>query len=71
LKQKENAMSFGSEAPGTALAEQKRMDETLDTMLRCCTALQSLCAGVDALSRRMDELEECEKAEAEPLKYTS
>jgi hypothetical protein len=59
-------MSFGSEA------ESKSMDETLDVMLRCCTALQSLCERTDALTRRMDAFEESEKAEAEPLahKYT-
>jgi hypothetical protein len=48
-------------------AEQKRRDETIDLMLK---GVASLCAGVDGLARRVDAFER-EKAEAEPLKYTS
>jgi hypothetical protein len=48
-------------------ADQKRRDETIDVMMK---GVSALCAGVDAISRRMDAFER-EKAEAEPLKYTS
>jgi hypothetical protein len=48
-------------------ADQKRRDETLDVMMK---GVSALCASVDGLSRRMDAFER-EKAEAEPLKYTS
>jgi hypothetical protein len=49
-------------------ADQKRRDETLDVMMK---GVSALCAGVDALSRRLDSFDR-EKAEAEPLahKYT-
>ena len=49
----------------TCDAAQKRRDETLDLMLE---GVKALCAGADALKRRMDAFDR-EKAEAEPLAH--
>jgi hypothetical protein len=48
-------MSFGSEAPGTALAESKRPDEQIDMMLKACRAVQDMRArgGAGEESRRL------------------
>jgi hypothetical protein len=47
-------MSFGSEAPGTALAESKRPDEQIE-MLKACRAVQDMRArgGAGEESRRL------------------
>jgi hypothetical protein len=42
----------------TCDAAQKRRDETLDLMLE---GVKALCAGADALERRMDAFEESKK----------
>jgi hypothetical protein len=57
-------MSFGSEAPGTALAESKRPDEQIDMMLKACRAVQDMCARAEALERRVDAFEESKKDKA-------
>jgi hypothetical protein len=64
---KENEVSNVNDKPKPKCDAERRREEILDTLLEGVAALR---AGVDALSRRMDAVER-EKAEAEPLKYTS